>query len=153
MVAIKPLLCKGVGIIHRETQTQWSLPNNPSGYKLYSDHKKTCTGKPQVRSTVTPHPAQQPASKVVANHLFSPIWDTHASFTLAPLSSTTHGVIWPFLTHENNLSAVVPIDIQIHAGYSTSHAWSSYTGLAVSDHQKRQEQNKIKILFNYATLL
>lgn len=82
-----------------------------------------------------------------------PIWDIHASFTLAPLCSATHGVIWPLLAHENNLSAFVPIDIQVHSGYFTSHAWSFYTGLAVSDHQKRQDQNKIKILFACATLL
>lgn len=103
MAAIKPALCKGAGVIHQETQTQWSLPNNPSCYKLYNDHKKTCTDSLQDRTTVTPHQTQQPVWKVVANNLFSPIWGTQASFTLVPLCSATYGVIWPFLTHENKL--------------------------------------------------
>lgn len=58
-------------------------------------------------------------------------------------------VIWPFLTHENKLficlqavQPFVPIDIQIRAGYSTSCAWTSHKGLAVSDLQRRWDKKK-----------
>lgn len=128
---------------------QWSLPNNQTCYQLYNDHNKTCTVSPQDGTTIIPHSAQQTVWKVAANNSLSPPF-VHSRIVDSGSAVLCHSwVIWPFLTHENKwfICLQVAQPLYLCAGYSTPCAWSSHTGLAVEDHQRRQRKTKINANF------